>query len=350
MNMAPGDAPAYSFLDVSAPDFDDAQWQKFYELLSELNRRYQSPFSQTLSSELKHRNLTFLESLQNCHRFVISLTDEFVGWVDFQVRNAGTPQQAARLHYDALCEQAPPALVTQLGTEIKRLLDRYECSSTFFSAVDERGSALARAWRARELSKISRYQLVRVNANSEVIDSWLTELPMRNPELGLRIFRTMPEEYVTRFAELLNQFMNDMPRERESEKPFHVGADELRRRWLWREKNNVRVYTAVLLDCKDVPVAFSYCAISLHDPTDAHQAMTGVERSYRGRGLSKWLKAVLFREVGKDYPDNKTMTTEMRAVNEPIQRVNRQMGYQLLSAGADFEITLDDLARTLQES
>lgn len=348
--IAPDDTSIYKFLDVSAPDFDDTRWQKYQELLSELNRRYQSPFSQTPPAELKQRNLSFLESMQNYHRFVISQSDQFVGWADFQVRNAGTPQQAARFHYDALYDDPPSALVVQLGAEIKRLLTDYGCSSTFLSAVDSRGSALARAWGARELSRISRYQLVRSDANSEVIESWLTELPMRNPELGLRIFRTMPEEYVEGFAKLLNQFMNDMPKERESEKPFHVDADELRRRWIWREKNDVRVYTAVLLDCKDQPVAFSYCSISLYDPTDAHQAMTGVERSYRGRDLSKWLKAVLFREVGRDFPDNKTMTTEMRAVNEPIQRVNRQMGYQQRSDGAEFEITRDGLTRTLQES
>jgi GNAT superfamily N-acetyltransferase len=348
--IAPDDTSIYDFLDVKEPGFDNTHWQKYHELLSELNRRYHSPFSQTPTAELKQRNLTYLESMRDYHRFVIARSGQFIGWVDFQVRNAGTSEQAARFHYDALCDEPPSTMVVQLGSKIERLLSQYGCNSAYFSAVDRRGTLLARAWSARELSRISRYQLARDRAKLETIETWLAELPMRNPELGLRVFRAMPEEYLTRFAELLDQFMNDMPKERDAEKPFHVDADELRRRWLWREKNNVRVYTAVLLDCQDRPVAFSYCSVSLHDPSDAHQAMTGVERSYRGRGLSKWLKAVLFREVGKDFPENRTMTTEMRAVNEPIQRVNRQMGYMLLSEGAEFEITLDGLARTLTES
>lgn len=338
---------SYSFISVDDPSFTDRRWQEFCGLLEKLNEKYHSPFSRTPWSELRQRFLSFLESMPNYERFVMLAGDEMVGWADFEVRNAGTPQQTARFHCDLDYDRVPQPLVAALGRRLLTLMTDYKCSTVFLSAVDERISELARSWMANELSRVARYWLLRANANQEAIDRWLEELPTANPDLHLEIFDTMPEEHLDRFADLLNQFANDMPKERESEKPFYTTADELRRRWRWREQNNVQVLTATLLDRDGQAVAFSYCSTSLHDPSDSHQAMTGVERTYRGRDLSKWLKAALFLEVGNRFPWNRTMTTEMRAVNEPIQRVNKQMGYTLASQGAEFEIIFDGLRQSI---
>jgi len=95
-------------------------------------------------------------------------------------------------------------------------------------------------------------------------------------------------------------------------------------------------------------IGHSNAVIVEDDPSDVFQAMTGVNREYRGRGLSRWLKALLFFKVGADFPANKTMTTIMRAANAPIQKVNAEMGYVPLSSGHEFDLSADGLRRFLK--
>lgn len=95
-------------------------------------------------------------------------------------------------------------------------------------------------------------------------------------------------------------------------------------------------------------IGHSNALIAEADPSDAYQAVTGVNREYRGCGLSRWLKAALFFKVGEDFPANKTMTTVMRATNAPIQKVNAEMGYALQSSGYEFDVTAEGLRRYLR--
>ena len=138
-------------------------------------------------------------------------------------------------------------------------------------------------------------------------------------------------------------YIREMPTERPTEKPFELTAAEVRRDREWRRQNNYHVYTYALFDAGGAMIGHTNAQINGGDPTDVYQAMTGVNEEYRGRGLSRWLKAALFFKVGEDFPANETMTTDMRAANAPIQKVNAEMGYVLQSSGHEFELTADGL-------
>jgi hypothetical protein len=134
-----------------------------------------------------------------------------------------------------------------------------------------------------------------------------------------------------------------MPQEREEELPFVLDRNNLRRFEETRRAARSHLYTVALLDETGTMIGHSNAFISDSNPEDVYQAMTGIDRAFRGRGLSRWLKAALFTKVGGDFPANVSFTTDMRAVNEPILRVNAQMGYELQSSGHEYRIELDRL-------
>ena len=90
-------------------------------------------------------------------------------------------------------------------------------------------------------------------------------------------------------------------------------------------------------------IGHSNASISGPHPKDVYQSLTGIASGHRGQGLSRWLKAALFKKVVEDFPTLESLTTDMRAVNEPIQKVNAQIGYELLSQGHEYRIEISAL-------
>jgi GNAT superfamily N-acetyltransferase len=199
------------------------------------------------------------------------------------------------------------------------------------------------------LNILNRFQLERISAHKDLIDNWLQEFPTRYPSLRLEFHKVIPDKYLVRYAELFTQFLNEMPRERDRGRKYNISPEILRNLDEWRRKNDRFLYIFTLHDDRDNMIGFTNAMVAGHDPSNVYQAMTGVISEYRGKGLSKWLKAALFRKIGEDFPDNEFMTTDMRAVNYPIQKVNEQMGYKLISEGAEYNVSLDNLTQSLMK-
>jgi len=130
-----------------------------------------------------------------------------------------------------------------------------------------------------------------------------------------------------------------MPREREEARPFHFNPEQVRHAEKLHEEQGSVTFTVALLDPQGKMIAHTNGLFLAAAPREVYQAMTGVSAEYRGRGLAKWLKAELFVRIGMEYPANESFVTEMRAVNEPILAINRQMGYYL--EGRGHEIAID---------
>lgn len=64
------------------------------------------------------------------------------------------------------------------------------------------------------------------------------------------------------------------------------------------------------------------------DPAKAHQLLTGVLPTHRGRGLGKALKARLLRHLGQARPEIETLTTNNADGNAPILAINERLGFR----------------------
>ncbi len=210
---------------------------------------------------------------------------------------------------------------------------------------DRRTCALPELWGAEKLNRVDRYRLRRESANFDLMDQWLETLPLDNPDLRLAFWPEFPPERYGRVAELFNTFFREMPKEREEATSYEIDEGYLRRSAEWRAKNDGEQYVTGLIDESDELVAYSCSFFSSSDPRSAYQAMTGVVSERRGRGLSKWLKTALFLGIGRDFPNNEEMITDMRAANAPILAVNAAMGYELASEGGEYEVARSLLER-----
>jgi mycothiol synthase len=83
--------------------------------------------------------------------------------------------------------------------------------------------------------------------------------------------------------------------------------------------------TFVALACDEV-VGYAKFSLSLAQPDVAHHDMTGVKRTWRGRGIAGSLKRAQITWAKQTGYRRLVTTNEMR--NEPIRRLNARLGYR----------------------
>jgi hypothetical protein len=335
-------------LHITESSFADQHWQACYTLLETLHDRYDSRMAKIGWEQTRERSLSLATRDTNYRRFVVFDDGSAIGWADFRVLAPGAKGQCVSVQVEAADDPAPEEFERLVAAELLRLLETCGSKSAHIMAVTEQISAIARHWNGNELNRLTRFRLRRATANTPLMRSWLEEFPRENPDLRMDFFSPVPEEHLVAYTKLFVKYIREMPAERESAKPFEMTVEETRRDIEWRRKNKTHVYTYALFDAGGAMIGHSNAVITEDDPRDVYQAMTGLNREYRGRGLSHWLKAALFFKVGQDFPANETMTTVMRAANAPIQKVNAGMGYGLLSTGHEFDLPVDGLRKFLE--
>ncbi|HEY6835396.1 MAG TPA: GNAT family N-acetyltransferase [Gaiellaceae bacterium] len=76
----------------------------------------------------------------------------------------------------------------------------------------------------------------------------------------------------------------------------------------------------------DEVVGYAKFSLTVAQPTTAHHDLTGVKRSWRGRGIARALKAVQIRwAMENSYEELRTRNDER---NAPIRHLNREFGYE----------------------
>lgn len=332
---------------ISDPAFDDDDWRAYSNLMAELHRRYKSTFVNTTWQETRERVGSYFRQMPDHYRMMINMGTEMVGWADLRINNPGSESQTGSFISDVMPESPSRELADAVGREVAELAGKYGLETLHSFTSASRITRLIEWWQPHQIGTTVRYQLYRDKANMDAISKWLEDVPGQNPSLRLDLFKTIPDAHIERYLELFERFIREMPSEESGEMPFSLTVDEVRRQEKWRGENNAYWYTYALLDENDRLIGFSSGVINGSDPSDMYQAMTGVERPSRGRKLAKWLKAALFMKIGEDFPQNKTITTDMRAVNEPMLAINSQMGYIRFSEGREFLISVKGIRRSL---
>ncbi|MBU8932797.1 MAG: GNAT family N-acetyltransferase [candidate division Zixibacteria bacterium] len=340
----------FTVMHINHPDFTDQYWRSYYDMFVELRNRYGAMFSSVTWEELRDRQLSFIKKEDCCSSMVLLDGDDVVGWMQFIISHRGTTNENAHIFTELVDADVPPAIVTTMANELARLMDKYGCSKTHTMAELEHMCDVFRQFGAEQLCKLDTFKLHRDNVNRSVIEDWLDTIPQQNADLKLEFFDEPPDRYIENLAQLLTDTLREMPEEHDTGTPFHVSTDDIRRQTQWRKENNSAAPKVLLVDNDNKLVGISNVFLSLTNPREVYQAMTGVRSDYRRRGLAKWLKAAMFTEMERRYPKFEKLTTNMRAVNEPIRRINAQMGYKLVHEGFEFTLRREHLEQYLSKS
>ncbi len=335
---------------ITSNSLSDAQWQEYYDLLLKLREQHKSSCRSASWSNLKQRVTSHLAEDEHFHPALVLEGDRMVGWIDFTARNVSTLNQVAWPAYDVLPSKIPETMIRAMAEWILVHLRNYDAASMYHMAWDPRFCAIDELWQGEQFSRSQEFVMHRSSADQETISRWVTEIPRHNPNLSLVLRDEIPDGLLDAYVRLLQEGMTDIPEEGDSGLPNHVDAEEIRRVQEWCQANGVLCLHGCLHDNNGTLVALTEASANLQRPEAVDQLMTTVTRSYRGRGLAKWLKGAMFLELERRLPEFERVVTWMRSINEPIQHINSRMGFEPEREAREFKISRTSLENYLDTS
>ena len=190
------------------------------------------------------------------------------------------------------------------------------------------------------------YELNIKDANIEKIDSWLAEAPAKFPNLRIAFYDEIPDDLLEEYAAMFTQMHEDMPANSFID-DMTVTAASIKARQEIFKQINYSIYNYLIFNEANQIIAKTHVSLKRKLPQVMYQHMTGVKESYRGRGLSKWLKAAMYKKLIKDFPELEKITTDTHPENHPSRELSKQMGYKRIGTAKEFLIERADIVEYL---
>ncbi len=174
-------------------------------------------------------------------------------------------------------------------------------------------------------------------ANIDKINSWLLEAPVKFPDFEMRFYDEIPEEMLEEYAAMFTQMLKDMPANSMIDDPT-VTADVIRNRQETFKVKDYGIYSYLVLNETSEIIAKTHVSFKRKSAQRMTQHMTGVKKEYRGLGLSKWIKAAMFKKLVHDFPELEILRTETHPDNHASRELSKQMGYKQVGTSKEFLI------------
>ncbi len=326
----------------------DQEWEEYFKLRITLKEKYNSQFHATSWQEVKKKLLSRLEMIEGYDFRFIYEDETIIGLILLDIDNYGKKNQSYYVDFDFLHEKIPVDLEKLITNEIVEYFKGYSVESFGMFIYDQRIETVIKKWDGDLQGYMNKFILLKENANRNNIINWTTKIPEQNPDLKIKFYAEIPDEYYQQHVDMLITSFEDMPSDKGSAFDFHTTVEEQKQIDEWRMKNDVMNYNMFLINADDQLIGFSTAQINLSIQSEANQLMTGVTRKYRGRGLSKWLKATMFEKLCEDFAGLEKVVTYMRAVNKPMQEVNEQMGFTFEEKGFEYKVFYNKLVEIIK--
>ncbi len=157
-----------------------------------------------------------------------------------------------------------------------------------------------------------------------------------------------PEELYEAYADTKAVVRGDYPTNELELRPSSYNADRLRDSLSTLHARGLKPYVVVGIHEQSGTVAgLTEVVVPAHRPTRADQYDTVIMPAHRGYGLGRALKARMLFELRSAEPQLLEVQTWNAYENEPLLRVNTELGFRADRQWCEYEVEVADLARRL---
>jgi GNAT superfamily N-acetyltransferase len=182
----------------------------------------------------------------------------------------------------------------------------------------------------------------------DMISQWEKEGPERSPKTKLQFFYAVPENIIKQYSEIYTETNNQQPLG-----DLNVGdiifTPETIRQIEKRFKDLGRKHLTYITVEHDGEI--SGLTEMLYRPERDYiieQLLTGVSDKHRGRGLGKWLKAVMLLRIREEFPNVKIVSTGNATTNTPMLSINDRLGFKVHKESITGQLTVESLGKYLE--
>jgi GNAT superfamily N-acetyltransferase len=157
-----------------------------------------------------------------------------------------------------------------------------------------------------------------------------------------------PEELIEAYATAKAQVLQDPELGDLDLRPSSYEPERLRASLATLHARGLRPYIVVAVhEATGVVAALTEVVVPQQRPTRADQYDTIVVQDHRGYGIARAIKARMLFELRSAVPTLTQVQTWNAGVNEPMRKVNTELGFEPDRDWLEFEADVPDLARTL---
>lgn len=177
-----------------------------------------------------------------------------------------------------------------------------------------------------------------------LVDRWLAEGRLRAPGYRLEFVAGLtPPRLTQQVADVVN-VMNTAPRENLDIGDTPVTPALVREYECADAAAGVEQWAYYAVEeATGRFVGLTSIAIRPATPDRVHVRDTGVEPPHRGRGLGKWLKAAMTRQILAEMPEVRWVITHNAGSNDAMLAINEQLGFRTQAVHTTWQLATDRL-------
>lgn len=200
-----------------------------------------------------------------------------------------------------------------------------------------------RSFGANEAMSGAESRLLVTEVDWDMIQDWVDEGQKRSPDTSLLTFRRIPDDLIEEFCKVCTETLNQQPMGELETKEIIITPDYLRH--IEEELRQMGTEWTIMVTKEPGGKISSLTEIRFNPdrPTFLSQGLTGVQETFRGRGLGKWVKAAMMLYVRETYPQVERLVTGNNTTNAPMLSINHRLGYKLHKVDISFQIKKSEL-------
>ena len=331
---------------ISITELSDSQWQKYFELMQNLNRKYAPDFYKPddNAAEFKTGKLEFhKEHLLYHHTENVIFSDDMSAAVAFFSHT--NYEEVLGCNFDVDADVINDKFMRIIFNEIYQAL------------VNIGGDIAAHCWYFNErrinalnmmgAETIDKHLMSRIYRKDMDVNFYRGKADKYKPEGGfnLKYFQKHPYELISGIVKFINESHRAINALSNYKIPLRDQTEAEIRRYM--EINDSKLHEFILFD-KDDEIA-GICEVNEDEfgGKRLRQGLTGVAEKYRGRGFGKFLKASLYAKALEENFDFAFIQTDTMPWNKYMYRINEELGFKSYKEGYEFRLTKEFLENYL---
>jgi RimJ/RimL family protein N-acetyltransferase len=342
----------YKIIEFEPKEVPDEFWDGYFEYIK-ANHMEMNPDDPLPNREgLIQRQKADIPDYYVKRLLAITPQEKIIGWAGFGVDKETSSEyeknkHIARLNIVVLKDYRRNGIGTEfLKYTVKEIqsLNRtiIECGSDH-----EAGKAFLKHYGAEMTIEGAENRLEMEDVDWDMVQEWINEGSKRAPGVKIETFLDeCPEEILDEYCEMYTEALNMQPLG-ETESRANMDA-KARRKIEKRRKEIGQINYTIITRENDGKI--SGMTEIFYDPREGDrmfQGLTGVRPEYRGRGLGKWLKALMIVHIKDNYPEVEKIITDNAETNEAMLSINERMGFKKHKGGEGYKFRVDELAKKL---
>jgi len=180
------------------------------------------------------------------------------------------------------------------------------------------------------------YVLFRNKINWGNIDRWGKLHTSKN--FSILFFTTIPENYLKKYATVLEEIENSMPTEIE-EPYFKISADDLisEEKKFEPESRNEKILSCIAIDENEDIIGLNRNFIKNMNLSYMRQWQFGIIKEYQGKGIAKWLKALVYKKLFTEYSELQSIGSDTHPENKRMISIMEGLGFDYLHTNYEYE-------------